>query len=114
MKDRSTLALTASFAASIGASLCCTVPLILVLAGLGGSWLSTLRAFDPIRPLFIIGAAGALAFAYPPIFRKPAACSPDQQCAESGVQRRRKLLFWVVGILVAGILASPYLIAYLE
>jgi mercuric ion transport protein len=109
MQDRSTLSLTASVLAGIGASLCCVVPLLLVIAGLGGSWLGSLQAFQPYRPIFVIVALASLGFAYQQIFRRPAACEPGKACADPRVVRRRKLMFWTVTLFVVPLLVFPYL-----
>src|SRR2546429_9652442 len=47
-------ALLASVAGALGASLCCAVPLLLVSLGIGGSWLASLTALEPYRPLFFV------------------------------------------------------------
>lgn len=108
MQARSTLPLAASVLAGVGASVCCVLPLVLVLAGLGGSWLSILRSFEPVRPYFAIAAVIALGFAWHGIFRNASACEPGQVCAAPAVQRRRKVLFWIVAAAVIGLLTFPY------
>lgn len=108
MQDRSNLSLTASVLAGIGASVCCVLPLLLVLAGVGGSWLATLRAFEPYRPIFVVAAVVALAFAWRGIYRKGEACEPGEVCASPQVQRRRKVIFWIVAAVVIGLLTFPY------
>jgi mercuric ion transport protein len=110
MQDRSKLSLAASVLAGLGASACCALPLVLVMAGLGGSWLSTLTALEPLRPVFFAVAILALFLAYRGIFRQAEACTPGQSCADPRVQRRRKVLFWLVASLVVGLLAFPYYI----
>ena len=45
--------LIASVLAGIGASLCCVAPLVLLSLGLGGAWVATLTAFEPMRPVFM-------------------------------------------------------------
>jgi mercuric ion transport protein len=98
MQDRSNLSLAASVVAGLGASVCCVLPLVLVMAGLGGSWLASLKALEPFRPFF----------AYRGIFNKAEVCEPGQACAEPRVQRRRKAVFWVVTTVVVGLLTFPY------
>lgn len=110
MQDRSMLALGAGVVAGLGASVCCVLPLVLVMAGLGGSWLSTLTAFAPYRPIFVAGAAVALFLAYRGIFAKAEVCEPGQVCADPRVQRRRKAVFWIVAAAVVGLLTFPYYI----
>lgn len=108
MKDRSSLSLAASVLAGVGASVCCVLPLGLVLAGVGGSWLATLRAFEPYRPIFAAVALVALGFAWHGIFRRAAVCAPGQVCADPQVLRRRKATFIVVATIVFALLAFPY------
>ena len=45
--------LVAGVLAAIGASVCCVGPLVLLALGIGGSWVSSLTAMDPYRPVFI-------------------------------------------------------------
>lgn len=108
MQDRSNLSLAASVVAGLGASVCCVLPLVLVMAGLGGSWLSTLTAFAPYRPIFVVAAVIALFFAWRGIFRKAEVCAPGQACADPRVRRHRKAAFWVVATAVVGLLTFPY------
>lgn len=108
MQDRSNLSLAASVVAGLGASVCCVLPLVLVMAGLGGSWLSTLTALAPYRPIFVVAAVAALFFAYRGIFNQTEVCEPGQACADPRVQRRRKVAFWVVATVVVGLLTFPY------
>ena len=108
MQDRSNLSLAASVAAGLGASVCCVLPLVLVMAGLGGSWLATLKVLEPVRPIFVAVAVLALFFAYRGIFRTAEVCEPDRACADPRVQRRRKWIFLGVATLVAGLLTFPY------
>ena len=39
--------------AAITASLCCIGPLVLVMLGIGGSWIANLSALEPFRPYFL-------------------------------------------------------------
>lgn len=109
MQDRSNISLAASVAASLGASVCCVLPLVLVMAGLGGSWLATLKIIEPFRPIFVAAAVVALFFAYRGIFFRTAdVCEQGQACADPQVLRRRKWIFWGVTTLVVGLLTFPY------
>lgn len=108
MQDRSQLSLIASVVAGLGASVCCALPLLLVMAGLGGSWLATLTALEPFRPIFVAASVLALFFAYRGIFTKTEVCEPGRACADPRVQRRRKTVFWIVAVFVVGLLSFPY------
>lgn len=96
--------------ASIGAAAGCALPLTLVLAGVGTSWLSTLHQLQPLVPLFAIATAGALAYAGWLIFRKTKTSQPGDVCVDASAQRRRKLLFWFVLVVNAGMLFVPFLL----
>lgn len=108
--SKSKAAMVTGVAAGIGASVCCVAPLVFVGLGLGGSWLSTLTAFEPYRPIFIAVAVVALIVGYRYLFLAEPACDEGQACANPQVRRRRQFLFWSVAIVVSGLVASPYLI----
>ncbi|OZA30083.1 MAG: mercury transporter MerT [Hydrogenophilales bacterium 17-61-9] len=100
--------LWASALAAVGASLCCVAPLVLVSLGLGGAWLSTLTELEPYRPIFVVLALGLLALAGHKLYRQPAVCEPGRACADGGVQRRQRLIFWAVAALLLLLLAFPW------
>ena len=45
--------LIAGVLAAIGASVCCVGPLVLLALGIGGTWVGSLTAMEPYRPIFI-------------------------------------------------------------
>lgn len=96
--------------AAIGASVCCVLPLVLVMLGIGGSWVSTLTAMAPYRPIFIGLTALFLGLAFYQLYFSPKVCAPDRPCADQAVLKRRRLLFWIVAGLVLGLLAVPWLV----
>lgn len=102
------LSLAASGLAGMLASICCVGPLVLVLAGIGGAWVSTLVAFEPYRPVFLAAAALALVFAWRRIFRPVVECAPGEVCAVPAVRRGQKVAFWLVTLFVLAAAASPY------
>ena len=95
--------------AAIGASICCVVPLVLVLLGISGAWIGNLTALEPYRPIFIGVALVALFFAWRRIFRPARACAPDDACAVPQVRTAYKVIFWIVTALVLIALVFPYL-----
>lgn len=106
--------LAGALGAGILASACCTVPLLLVMLGVGGAWLGTLRALEPLRPVFVVLAAGFLFFA----FRRaratgPEVCEPGTACAEPQTHRRTQLVLWIAAVATALLLVSPALIGWL-
>lgn len=106
------LALFAGGVAAILASTCCLGPLVLVLLGVSGAWISNLTALEPYRPLFIGAALVALFFAWRRIFRPVQACAPGEVCAVPQVQTTYKIIFWGVAALVVIALAFPYVLPF--
>jgi mercuric ion transport protein len=74
--------LIASAAAAIGASLCCVAPLVLLTVGIGGTWIATLTALEPYRPIFIGLALLFLGLAFRRLYLAPQVCVPGTPCAD--------------------------------
>jgi mercuric ion transport protein len=104
------LALFAGGVAAILASTCCLGPLVLVMLGVSGAWISNLTVLEPYRPLFIGAAIAALFFAWRRIFRPAPACKPGEVCAVPQVRTAYKMIFWGVAALVLIALAFPYVL----
>ena len=102
------LPLAAGGVGGVLAAICCVGPLVLVLAGIGGAWASTLTMFEPYRLIFLAAAAVALAFAWRRIYRPAAECAPGEACAVPAVRRGQKVAFWLVAAFVLAAGLSPY------
>lgn len=88
--------------AAIGASSCCVIPLLLVLAGLGGAWVGTLTSLAPWQPLFLVPGFAAVGWGLWRAYRRPA-------CADGTCERpmpRRLQLFALWGAAVLLVLAA--------
>ncbi len=96
--------------AAVLASTCCLGPLVLVMLGFSGAWISNLTVLEPYRPIFIGAALVALFFAYRRIFRPVQACKPGEVCAIPQVKATYKMIFWGVSALVVIALAFPYIL----
>lgn len=101
--------LIASALAAIGASLCCVAPLVLLALGIGGTWVGSLTAMEPLRPLFIGLTLLFLGLAWGQLYRVPPLCAPGTPCADPRTLTRQRLVFWVVAGLLLGLLALPWL-----
>jgi mercuric ion transport protein len=101
-------ALLAGGIAALLASACCVGPLVLLMLGVGGAWISNLTSLEPYRPLFVGLALAALYFARRRIFRPAAQCSPSEACAAPAVNRRHRLMFWMVSLLLGIALGLPF------
>ena len=93
--------------ASIGATACCVGPLVLLLLGIGGSWVSSLTALEPYRPLFIIGALLFVGVAFRKLYLTED-CDGSDACAIAAVRKRQRLIFWLATVLIIVIMTSPY------
>lgn len=100
-------ALLAGGLAALFASACCLGPLVLIMVGISGAWISHLTALEPYQPLFIGASLVALFFAARKIWRPVAACEPGQVCAIPGVNRVYKLLFGIVVLLLVVAMGLP-------
>jgi mercuric ion transport protein len=101
-------ALVAGGLAAILASTCCLGPLVLLMLGISGAWISNLTALAPYQPLFLGAALVALVFAYRRIFRPVTECKPDEVCSLPQVNTTYKMLFWAVAALVLIAFGFPY------
>lgn len=103
-------ALLAGGLAATLASICCLGPLVLVVLGFSGAWISNLTVLEPYRPIFISVALVALWFAYRRIFRPAQACKPGELCSIPRGRLGFKVIFWIVSALVAVALIFPYVL----
>jgi mercuric ion transport protein len=100
--------LVAGALAAIGASVCCVGPLVLVLMGIGGAWVGSLAAMEPMRP-FLIGATLLfIGLAFRRLYLVPQVCEPGTPCAEPRTLQGQRLVFWLVVVVLAGLLAVPW------
>ena len=102
--------LTGRLVAGILASVCCVGPLVLVMVGVSGAWISNLTLLEPYRWIFIGIALVFMALAWRRIYRAPAAaqCEPGTVCALPQTNRVYRVMFWVVFALVLLAFAFPY------
>ncbi len=98
----------AAVVAALGASVCCVGPLVLLMLGIGGTWISTLTAMEPYRPLFIAITLLFLFLAFRKLYLVPVACTPGDACAVPATRRKQRLIFWIVTVLLTALLTFPY------
>lgn len=94
--------------ATVGASLCCVVPLVFVSLGIGGAWLASLQWFEPYRPYFIAATLVFLALGFYALYLKPARCNPGEACADPRVRRRQRTIFWSVTFFLLVLIVIPW------
>ncbi|RJG12416.1 mercury transporter MerT [Pseudomonas cavernicola] len=100
--------LIAGVLAAIGASLCCVGPLVLLALGIGGAWVGNLTAMEPYRPIFIGLTLLFLGLALRKLYWLPQVCKAGTPCVDPRTIKRQRLTFWVVAVLLLGLLAVPW------
>jgi mercuric ion transport protein len=101
--------LTAGALAAIGASICCVGPLVLLLMGIGGAWVANLAALEPMRPFFIGATLLFVALAFRRLYLVPQVCEPGTPCADPRTVSWQRLMFWIVVVVLASLLAVPWM-----
>jgi mercuric ion transport protein len=114
-KDQTGLAATGGILGAIAASACCLLPLVLTILGVGGAWMSSLRALNAYQPYFIALAVTALGYGFYQIYWKPRkACVDGVACARPLPRRLVKTGLWSGALLVTLVLLFPYLFPVIE
>lgn len=101
--------LVAGVLAGIGASVCCVGPLVLLALGISGAWIGNLTALEPYRPIFIGLTLLFLGLALRRLYFVPQVCAPGTPCANPQTNKRQRMTFWMVAVLLLGLLAVPSL-----
>ena len=101
-------ALVGGVLASIGASVCCVGPLLLLSLGVGGAWIGNLTALEPYRPVFIVLVLLFLGLAFRRLYLMPRSCDPEQDCAADRTKNAQRLIFWIVAPLLLVLIAVPW------
>ena len=94
--------------AGIGASICCVGPLLLLSLGVSGAWIGNLSAMNAYRPYFILLTLVFLALAFHRLYLKPRSCAIDAPCADDGLLRRQRIIFWLVSLFLLALITFQY------
>jgi len=100
--------LIAGLIAGITASACCIGPLVLLILGISGSWISNLTALEPYRPIFIGITLLFLGLAFRKLYLAPQSCAVESPCAQPANLRKHRLLFWLVTAVITLMIAFPW------
>jgi len=111
-RDSSTWAITGGLLAAFAASLCCAGPLVLLMLGISGSWITTLTAFAPFRLYFIAIAIGLFIWAGWQIHRPADKCPEGSVCAISTNRKQYQIIYWIVVVIAIVLVISPYWISW--
>ena len=91
------------------ASSCRFGPPVLLAPGARGAWVCALTMMEPLRPLFIGLTLLFLGLAFRKLYLVPQVCTPGTPCADPRTLVRQRLVFWIVSVLLLGLLAVPWL-----
>ncbi len=85
---------------AIIASSCCIVPLVLVMLGLSGAWVSNLTALEPYKPIFLLITTGLIGAGFWQVYRPTQPeCEEDSLCATPASRRITKAILWLATVL---------------
>lgn len=89
------------------ASVCCLGPLVLVVLGIGGAWVSGLSALYPFKPYLLAATAAFLAWSGYMLYRPKKVCTIGSLCANPRLMRLQRIAFWVVALTVTTVALLP-------
>lgn len=92
--------------AAVAASLCCILPVVAIVFGLGAFGAAAI--FESLRPYLLAVVFAALAFSFYRIYLRREECGEGQACSTKPVGRFNQIVFWVATSAVIGIAAFPY------
>ena len=98
--------------AAVGASICCAGPLVLLMLGISGSWISTLTEFEPFRPYFIAIVIGLLTWAGWQVHRPIEQCPEGSVCAIPVKRKLYQTIYRAVVPVAIILVLSPYWISW--
>lgn len=106
---RNTLLNVSAIAAALGASVCCTLPIVVAVLGVGSAALGATLA--PLTPWFTGLTVLLLGFAFYRAYR-PVKCEPGATCAVPASRRRQRLILWIVAVVALLLVTFPYTSAW--
>jgi mercuric ion transport protein len=107
--SKSTLVAAGGLIAAVLASSCCIVPLLLVMLGVSGAWIGSLRALEAYQPIFVAITLGFLTFGFWQVyFKTKPDCTDDASCSRPLPNVLVKTVLWVATVLVVLTLTIDY------
>jgi len=97
--------------AAIASSLCCVLPFVAVVFGLGA--FGAASAFETLRPYLLALAFAALAFNFYRVYFRREACAEGQSCATKPVNKINQLFLWAGVLVILTFAFAPYYTGYL-
>ncbi|WP_157018064.1 mercuric transporter MerT family protein [Mesorhizobium xinjiangense] len=86
---------------AILASTCCIAPLVLLTLGVSGTWIGSLTALEPYKPIFAGVALVFIGFGFRRVyFNAKPACEDGSRCARAESALIAKSALWLSTVLV--------------
>jgi mercuric ion transport protein len=93
---RNGLLATGAIVGAILASACCVVPLLLVMLGISGAWISNLTALEPFKPYVAAVTLCLIGLGFWRVYFQPKpACVEGSYCARPQSARITKSALWI-------------------
>ena len=89
------------------ASVCCLGPLVLVVLGIGGAWVSGVSALYPFKPYLLAATAAFLAWSGYMLYRPKKVCTIGSLCANPRLMRLQRIAFRAVAATVVAVVVLP-------
>ncbi len=97
--------------AAVASSLCCVLPLVAVLFGLGA--FGAASAFETLRPYLLVLAFAALGFSFYRIYFRREECAETDVCATKPIGKVNQLFLWTGVLVILTFAFAPYYTDYL-
>ncbi len=97
--------------AAIASSLCCVLPLVAVVFGLGA--FGAAAAFETLRPYLLALAFAALAFGFYRVYFHKEKCAETDACATKPISKINQLFLWVGVLMIITFALAPYYTGYI-
>lgn len=97
--------------AAIASSLCCILPLIAVVFGLGA--FGAASAFETLRPYLLVLAFAALAFSFYRVYFRREECAEGQSCSTKPISKINQIFLWSGLMAIIVFALAPYYTGYI-
>lgn len=93
--------------AALGASVCCILPVAVVVLGVGSAALGA--KLETFRPYFLGLTVVLLVTAFYQVYTpKSNECAPGESCAVPENRRRQRMVVWIIAVLALALVSFPY------
>ena len=110
--EKSNVFVSGAMLAAFVSSLCCVLPLIAVIFGLGA--FGTAAIFESVRYPMIALAFAALAYGFYRVYFRREDCAEGEACATKPVSRINKIFLWIGTMVIVAFAFSPSYLGYIS